>query len=71
MPVSCPWAFISRSASCPYPQAALDSDFTFTFPDIDGALQTIVGDRKDVVDGKALPSREPRACHWASSRDPA
>jgi len=69
MPVSCPWAFISRSASCPYPQAALDSGFTF--PDIDGALQTIVGDRKDVVAGKALPSREPRACHWASSRDPA
>ena len=31
-----------------YPKAALDSGFTFSFPDIDSALSSIVGNRKGV-----------------------
>lgn len=40
-----------------YPKAALDSGFTFSFPDIDGALAAIVGDDA----GKVLPTPESHA----------
>lgn len=38
-----------------YPQAALDTGFTFRFPDIDSALSVIAGNAKGAT-GKALPA---------------